>query len=331
MKKVAKLISKYFGLIIILFMVLGFVTPGSFKWIVSKIYGQSVINILLGIIMFGMGMTLSLEDFKIVLKRPLDVFKGTAAQFIIMPALAFLLAKAFGLEEALMVGVVLVGTSPGGTASNVITYMAGGDVALSVAMTTVSTLLAPILTPALTYLLIRQTISFDPVNMFISILQVVLLPIIVGLIVKAILKEKASFVEDYMPAVSTISIACIVGGVIGANSAKIINSLGVIVIVVILHNLLGYALGYLVAKMTGMDRKKSITLAIEVGMQNSGLAASLAASQFATMPLAAVPAALFSAWHNISGSILAWGIKTYEAKEAQAQSQTQTQTKTKNM
>ena len=293
-------------------MILGFVTPGAFKWVISKVFGQSVINILLGIIMFGMGMTLSLNDFKIVLKRPLDVLKGTAAQFIIMPVLAFLLSKAFGLEEALMVGVVLVGTCPGGTSSNVISYMAGGDVALSVAMTTVSTLLAPFLTPVLTYLLIKQTVSFSPVSMFISIIQVVLLPIALGLIVKAIIKQKANVVTDYMPAVSTISIACIGGGVIGANAAKILSSLGLIVVVVILHNICGYILGFLLGKVTGMDRKKSITLAVEVGMQNSGLAASLAASQFATMPLAAVPAALFSAWHNISGAIFAWGAKTFE-------------------
>jgi bile acid:Na+ symporter, BASS family len=320
MKNLAKLISKYFGLIIILFMILGFVTPSTFKWVTSKAFGQPVINLLLGIIMFGMGMTLSLNDFKLVLTRPLDVFKGAAAQFIIMPALAFLLGKVFGLEEALMVGVVLVGAAPGGTASNVITYMAGGDVALSVTMTTVSTLLAPFLTPALTYLLINKTVSFSPVSMFVSIVQVVFLPIALGLIVKAIIKEKAKVIEEYMPAVSTMAIACIVGGVIGANSAKIISSLGLIVVVVVLHNVLGYALGYCVGKFTGMGRKKSITVAVEVGMQNSGLAASLAASQFATMPLAAVPAALFSAWHNISGAILAWGAKTLEAKVVEAKS-----------
>ncbi|MTI57458.1 MAG: bile acid:sodium symporter family protein [Geosporobacter ferrireducens] len=319
LQKIARIISKYFGVIIIVFMILGFVTPGAFKWVTSKLFGQPVINILLGIIMFGMGMTLSLNDFKIVLKRPLDVLKGTAAQFIIMPVLALFLSKLFGLEEALMVGVVLVGTCPGGTASNVISYMAGGDVALSVAMTTVSTLLAPILTPTLTYLLIKQTVSFSPVSMFMSIIQVVLLPITVGLIVKAVIKEKADVVESYMPAVSTISIACIVGGVIGANAAKILSSLGLIVLVVILHNACGYALGFLVGKLTGMDRKKSITLAVEVGMQNSGLAASLAASQFAAMPLAAVPAALFSAWHNISGAIFAWVAKSLEKDTSHAQ------------
>ncbi|MDN5297610.1 MAG: bile acid:Na+ symporter, family [Clostridiales bacterium] len=312
--KIAKGISKYFGVIIIICMILGFIQPALFGWVLKKVFGQSMITILLGVIMFGMGMTLSLDDFKVVLQRPLDILKGTAAQFIIMPVLAVILSKLFGLEEALMVGVVLVGTCPGGTSSNVISYMAGGDVALSVAMTTVSTLLAPLLTPAITYFLIRQTVSFDPMSMFISIVQVVLLPIALGLIVKAVLKDKANVVNDIMPAISSLSIACIVGGVIGANAERIIGALGIIVIVIILHNLCGYALGYFVGKMTGMSRKKRITLAVEVGMQNSGLAASLAASQFAAMPMAAVPAALFSAWHNISGALFAAIVKSREAK-----------------
>ncbi len=319
MKNVAKLISKYFGIVIIVFMLLAFLEPGLFKWVTSQLFGQSVITILLGIIMFGMGMTLNIEDFKIVLKRPLDILKGTVAQFTIMPLLAFVLAKAFGLEEALMVGVVLVGTCPGGTSSNVISYMAGGDVALSVAMTTVSTLLAPILTPAITYLLIKQTVAFSPVGMFISIIQVVILPIALGLIIKSLIKDKADVLEDYLPAVSSIAIACIVGGVIGGNKERIIASFGLIVVVVVLHNVLGYLLGLAIGKLTGMDRRKSITIAVEVGMQNSGLATSLAASQFAAMPLAAVPGALFSAWHNVSGAVFAWIAKSMENKELKAQ------------
>ena len=319
MKGVARAISKYFGIIIILFMTVGFISPDVFNWVTSVVFGQSVINILLGVIMFGMGMTLSLEDFKLVLKRPLDVLKGTLAQFLIMPLIAFLLSKIFGLEEALMVGVVLVGTCPGGTSSNVISYMAGGDVALSLTMTTVSTLLAPILTPAITYLLIQETVSFSPLGMFVSILQVVILPITLGLVVRTILRETADTIEEYMPAVSSIAISCIVGGVIGANKEKILASFGLIVVVVILHNLLGYALGFFVGRMSGMDNRQSITVAIEVGMQNSGLATSLAASQFAAMPLAAVPGALFSAWHNISGAIFAWAAKSL--KEGKSQSQ----------
>lgn len=317
MKNVARLISKYFGIVIIAFLVVAFIEPSVFSWVTSQLFGQSVITILLGIIMFGMGMTLNLEDFKVVLKRPVDILKGTIAQFTIMPLMALALGLAFGLEEALLVGVVLVGTCPGGTSSNVISYMAGGDVALSVAMTTVSTLLAPILTPAITYLLIRQTVAFSPVGMFVSIVQVVILPIALGLIIKSIIKDKADALEDYLPAISSLAIACIVGGVIGGNKERIIASFGLIVVVVVLHNVFGYILGLGLGKLTGMDRRKSITIAVEVGMQNSGLATSLAASQFAAMPLAAVPGALFSAWHNVSGAIFAWIAKSTEAKSVE--------------
>lgn len=319
MKNVAKLISKYFGIIIILFMLMAFIEPGIFSWVTSQLFGQSVITLLLGIIMFGMGMTLNIEDFKIVLKRPLDILKGTLAQYTIMPLLALALSMMFGLEEALMVGVVLVGTCPGGTSSNVISYMAGGDVALSVAMTTVSTLLAPILTPAITYMLIRQSVTFSPIGMFTSIVQVVILPIALGLLLKSIIKDKADVLEDYLPAVSSIAIACIVGGVIGGNRERILASLGLIVVVVVLHNILGYLIGLGIGRLTGMDRRKSITIAVEVGMQNSGLATSLAASQFAAMPLAAVPGALFSAWHNVSGAVFAWIAKSIESREPNPQ------------
>ncbi len=319
MKNVAKLISKYFGIIIILFMLVAFIEPGIFSWVTSQLFGQSVITLLLGIIMFGMGMTLNIEDFKIVLKRPMDILKGTLAQYTIMPLLALALSMMFGLEEALMVGVVLVGTCPGGTSSNVISYMAGGDVALSVAMTTVSTLLAPILTPAITYMLIRQSVTFSPIGMFTSIVQVVILPIALGLLLKSIIKDKADVLEDYLPAVSSIAIACIVGGVIGGNRERILASLGLIVVVVVLHNILGYLIGLGIGRLTGMDRRKSITIAVEVGMQNSGLATSLAASQFAAMPLAAVPGALFSAWHNVSGAVFAWIAKSIESREPNPQ------------
>jgi BASS family bile acid:Na+ symporter len=318
-KNVAKLISKYFGIIIILFMLVAFIEPGIFSWVTSQLFGQSVITLLLGIIMFGMGMTLNIEDFKIVLKRPMDILKGTLAQYTIMPLLALALSMMFGLEEALMVGVVLVGTCPGGTSSNVISYMAGGDVALSVAMTTVSTLLAPILTPAITYMLIRQSVTFSPIGMFTSIVQVVILPIALGLLLKSIIKDKADVLEDYLPAVSSIAIACIVGGVIGGNRERILASLGLIVVVVVLHNILGYLIGLGIGRLTGMDRRKSITIAVEVGMQNSGLATSLAASQFAAMPLAAVPGALFSAWHNVSGAVFAWIAKSIESREPNPQ------------
>lgn len=295
---------------------MGFVMPDKFTWVTSKIGDQPVINILLGLIMFGMGVTLTVDDFKEVLKRPKDIVKAGAAQFTIMASLAFILSKLFGLEEGLMIGVVLVGTCPGGTASNVITYLAGGDVALSVAMTTFSTILAPVLTPAITYILIKESIEFSPVGMFISILQVVILPIALGLVVKYILKEKSQIIEEYMPGLSSLAISCTVAGVIAGNVDTILSSLGIVVVVVIIHNLLGIFLGYFIGKITGMGRRQSITLGIEVGLQNSGLASSLAATHFPTMPIATVPAALFSAWQNIAGSIFAWYMKSREAKEA---------------
>ena len=319
MKRIINLISKNHGIVLIIFTIFAFLSPQLFMWVTQKVFGQSVINILLGVIMFGMGVTLTLNDFKVVLKRPLDVAKAGFFQFTIMPLLAFLLSKMFKLDDALMVGVVLVGTCPGGTASNVITYLAGGDVALSVAMTTFSTIFAPIITPMVTYLLINQTITFSPKGMFISIVQIVIVPIALGLLIKSILKEKASTAEDYMPALSSIAISSVVAGIIAANVDSILSSLGIIIIVVIIHNLLGLGLGFLAGKLTGMDRKQSITLAIEVGLQNSGLASSLAATHFPLMPLAAIPGALFSAWQNIAGSIFAWYMKLNESKVEQAE------------
>ena len=159
MKKLCAMIGKYFGIIAILFLILGFTMPENFKWVLSKVGGISVLTFLLGIVMFGMGTTLSVKDFVLVFKRPRDVFLGAVAQFFIMPFLAFSLATIFQLDPALTAGVILVGTCPGGTSSNVITFMSKGDVALSVTMTSVSTVLSPILTPAITYLLIGTKIE----------------------------------------------------------------------------------------------------------------------------------------------------------------------------
>lgn len=315
MKKFVNLISKNHGIVLIIFTILAFLSPSSFLWVLGTFLGQPVINMFLGIIMFGMGITLTLDDFKIVLKRPLDVVKAGFFQFTIMPLLAFLLSRAFGLEDALMVGVILVGTTPGGTASNVITYLAGGDVALSVAMTTFSTILAPILTPAIVHFLIGETITFSPVGMFISIIQIVILPIALGLALKYLLKEKSRAIEEYMPAFSSLAISVVVAGIIAGNVEAIIEYIGVIAIVVIIHNVLGLAIGYYAGKLTGMGHAQSITLAIEVGLQNSGLASSLAATHFPTMSLATVPGALFSAWQNIAGSIFAWYMKRQELKK----------------
>ncbi len=300
------MIGKYFGIIAILFLILGFTMPENFKWVLSKVGGISVLTFLLGIVMFGMGTTLSVKDFVLVFKRPRDVFLGAVAQFFIMPFLAFTLANIFQLDPALTAGVILVGTCPGGTSSNVITFMSKGDVALSVTMTSVSTVLSPILTPAITYLLIGTKIAFDPVGMFLSIVQIVIVPICLGVAVKTFLPKLAAAATDYTPAISSIAISLIIAGVIGASKNAIVANFGIILLVVILHNCLGYALGFAVARFTGLSWKKAVALSIEVGMQNSGLAVGLAKAHFAAMPAATVPGAIFSAWHNISGAMLAW-------------------------
>lgn len=299
------MIGKYFGIIAILFLILGFTMPENFKWVLSKVGGISVLTFLLGIVMFGMGTTLSVKDFVLVFKRPRDVFLGAVAQFFIMPFLAFSLATIFQLDPALTAGVILVGTCPGGTSSNVITFMSKGDVALSVTMTSVSTVLSPILTPAITYLLIGTKIAFDPVGMFLSIVQIVIVPICLGVAVKTFLPKLAAAATDYTPAISSIAISLIIAGVIGASKNAIVANFGIILLVVILHNCLGYALGFAVARLTGLSWKKAVALSIEVGMQNSGLAVGLAKAHFAAMPAATVPGAIFSAWHNISGAMLA--------------------------
>lgn len=311
MKQICKLIGKYFGLMAVLFLALGMIMPQNFLWVLGKVQGVGVLSVLLGVVMFGMGTTLNLKDFELVLKRPLDVLIGVCAQFLIMPGLAYLIATAFGLDPALTAGVVLVGTCPGGTSSNVITFMSKGDIALSVTMTSVSTVLSPILTPFITYQIIGQKIAFDPMGMFFSIVQIVIVPICLGLAVKAFLPKLAEAATDYLPAVSGIAISLIIAGVIGASRDNILKTSSVIIMVVVLHNCLGYLLGFGLARLTGMSWRKAIALSVEVGMQNSGLATGLAKAHFSAMPMATVPGAIFSAWHNISGALLAWIFQNY--------------------
>ena len=264
MKKICKFISDYMGALVLLSAIVALAFPemvGHVK--------PTVINPLLGVIMFGMGLTLRADDFRIVFSRPKDVVIGCLAQFTVMPLLAWTLARVFQLDEALTVGVVLVGCCPGGTASNVITYLARGDVALSVGMTGVSTLLAPLLTPLLVWLLAGKTVDVNVVGMLLSILWVVILPIVAGLIVKRLW-----------------------GGLI-------------IILVVMLHNVCGLSVGYAIGSLLRMSAPKRRAVCIEVGMQNSGLASSLATLHFAAYPMATIPGAIFSVWHNISGAIVA--------------------------
>ena len=289
------------GILVLLAAVLALVFPDSLRQI-----RPTVINYLLGVVMFGMGLTLNLQDFKIVFSRPKDVIIGCLAQFTIMPLLAWILARLFSLDEALALGVVLVGCCPGGTASNVITYLAKGDLALSVGMTGVSTLFAPFLTPLLTWALAGKSVNVDVVGMLLSILWVVILPIVVGLIVKGLWPNFTKKATDYLPAFSSIAIAMIVAIIISANANKLLAGGSIIVLVVILHNLCGLSLGYLIGRLLGLSEAKKRAISIEVGMQNAGLGTNLAMTFFvATNPMAVVPCAISCAWHSISGTILA--------------------------
>ncbi|MBR7180978.1 MAG: bile acid:sodium symporter family protein [Kiritimatiellae bacterium] len=265
----------------------------------------TLISILLGIVMFGMGLATKLEDFKVVFSRPRDIAIGCAAQFTVMPALAWALSRLFGLDEALTVGVVLVGCCPGGTASNVITYLAKGDLALSVGMTGVSTLLAPFLTPVLTLLLAGKTVHVNTLGMFVGILWVVIMPILLGFAAKRFFPKATARAVRFMPTVSSVAIAVIIALVVAANAKRLLAGGATIFVVVILHNVCGLALGYLIAAAMRLAEPKRRALCIEVGMQNSGLAASLAAVHFAAYPMAAVPGAIFSVWHNVSGAFVA--------------------------
>lgn len=300
LEKISDFFGKYMAVIVLVVAALALFVPSSCLWIQT-----SWVNYLLMIVMFGMGLTLKLEDFKLVFTRPKDILFGCVAQFTVMPLLAFALGKIFHLDPALLAGVVLVGTCPGGTSSNVITYLSKGDVALSVGMTSVNTLLAPILTPAITYLLLRTTVTVNALSMFLSIIKVVIIPIALGFIINKFFGKVTQKLVKVLPSVSVIAICLIVAAVVSHNSEKILTTGAIVFVVVILHNLLGYACGFGLGKLLRMSVPKTKAISVEIGMQNSGLATSLAGTAFPDLAMATVPGAIFSVWHNISGAILA--------------------------
>ena len=299
LEKINYLIGKYMAVLIIAAAAFALLLPASGNWI-----DPGWINYLLMAVMLGMGLTLDIKDFAAVFTRPKEIILGCAAQFTIMPLLAFVLCKTFSLDTALTAGVILVGTCPGGTSSNVITYLSKGDVALSVGMTTVNTLLAPLLTPAITYLLLRTSIDVDVWGMFLSIIKVVIVPVILGFIINRLLGERAKKAAKALPLVSVTAITLILMCVVSHNSEKILSYGALILAVVILHNLLGYLCGFGLGKLLHLELAKVKALSVEIGMQNSGLASSLAVTAFPDLSAATVPGALFSVWHNISGALL---------------------------
>jgi len=288
------------GGLVLLLVVLALLMPAPFAAI-----DLWVINPMLGLIMFGMGMTLSPQDFRIVFSRPKDVIIGCAAQFTVMPLLAWVLSWLFDLPPELALGVILVGCCPGGTASNVITYLAKGDLALSVGMTATSTVLAPLMTPLLTWLMAGKFVDVDAVAMLMSIVYVVIGPIAAGFLIQRYMPRFTRWAVAYLPAFSSLMIALLVAIIVGHNAGQLLKGGMVVVLVVILHNIGGFSLGYVLGRLLGLSDDKRKAISIEVGMQNSGLASSLATIHFAAYPMAVVPGAIFSVWHNVCGAFVA--------------------------
>jgi BASS family bile acid:Na+ symporter len=297
LESVSRFVGNTFAWWVLLFAVVAFFLPHQFVWL-----GKYTIY-LLGVVMFGMGLTLSPSDFREVLRRPKDVAIGVASHFIVMPLLAYLICLVLRLPPDIAVGVILVGSCPSGTSSNVMTFLARGDVSLAVAIASVSTILAPIVTPALIYLFASKWVAVNPYSLFWQIVQVIIIPIALGLIIKSIFRGTAKASSKVLPLVSAIAIIAIVAGVVSGSHKQIAATGFLIFVAVVLHNVCGFLLGYLLAKLMRMELPKRVAVSLEVGMQNSALGVASAKAHF--NPVAAVPSAIFSVWHNISGAILA--------------------------
>ena len=316
LQKVSKFLSDYTSIVVIAIAVITFFVPGMMAWVNNMLFVDFVANkftnqsIIIGIIMFSMGLTLTAQDFKILAKRPFDICVGAIAQYLIMPFLALGITKALALPDAIGLGLILVGCCPGGVSSNIMSYLCGGDVAFSVGMTTVSTILSPFMTPFLVSLLASGThISISALPMFVSIVETVILPVAIGFLLNYLFGKKKLFMElqKVMPGIAVLGLACVVGGVVSSQGSKFFESGVVIFVAVLLHNGLGYLLGYGAGKLVGMNTAKKRTISIEVGMQNAGLATNLATTpaQFASAPESAIICAVSCTWHSISGTLLA--------------------------
>jgi BASS family bile acid:Na+ symporter len=296
-RKMLKKFTSLFPLWAILLSAVAYVYPEYFA------PHNNLIVPFLSIIMLGMGVTLSIDSFLAVLKRPYVVVLGTLMQYTLMPIAAWIVCLALKLPPDLMAGVILLGCCPGGTASNVICYLAKGDVALSIVLTSVSTMIAFIATPFLTWLFIGQTVDVNITGMLVSVVNIVIIPVVLGLAINYFFEARIKAVKDIFPAISATAIVIIVAVIIGTNSENLEKSGLLVLLAVILHNSLGLAGGYGVAKALKFSEKEARTLAIEVGMQNSGLSVALAIKHFTAA--AALPGAIFSIWHNLSGAFLA--------------------------
>ena len=306
LQNLSRWLAAHASLFIIAIAVLTFFLPDLFCWV----HGNTQ-TVILGIIMLTMGLTLTTDDLRILLRRPFDILLGTCAQFFLMPCIAYMLVKVFHLEPALALGILLVGCCPGGVSSNIMSYLCRGDVAFSVGMTCASTLLAPVMTPLLMELTAGEIIEIDAIGMFRNILIVTIIPVGMGCFLNYTFSRNKHFpvVQSLMPGLSVISLACIVGGVISTvHDTLVARGLMLFLwtfVVVFCHNSLGYLLGYFTGMAAKFNTAKRRTISIEVGMQNAGLATDLAGTFFAAQPLAVLPCAISCAWHSISGTIMA--------------------------
>lgn len=324
--RISSILARFTSPFIILTAVVAFLCPDLFSWVQS---GQTA-SVILGLIMLTMGCTLRVDDFRILLHRPMDILIGSVAQFTIMPLVAYTLAQAFHLNAFLTAGIIMVGCCPGGVSSNLMSYLCKGDVAYSVGMTTVSTILSPFVTPLLMLRLAGAEIEVDAWGMFQNILIITLLPVTIGCAFNYFFGHTKHFqqMQNIMPGISVLALACIVGGVIFQVYPQLLQNgwslIGLTLLVVTFHNGIGYLLGYIVALLFRFTTPKSRTLSLEVGMQNAGMATVLASrflsspAQIAINPLAAVavvPCALSCIYHSISGTLLANFFTFFDKKE----------------
>ncbi len=301
LRAVSRAASKYFVVWVVILAGLALVRPDPFIPVLDYV------SPLLGLIMLGMGLTLQPADFQRLIKEPVDIGIGAVTQWLVMPAAAYGLYVLLDLPDAVGTGLILVGAAPGGTASNVMAYLGRGDVALSVAITTLTTLAAPIVMPAWVVFTLGEQINVTFAEMFQSIIQIVIIPVFLGFTIRYLLDryspKAAEIGTDVFPVISVAAIVAIVAGVVGANVDNILTAGLLVLVAVVTHNAIGLGSGYGVGRATGMSTDRVRTCAFEVGLQNSGLAVALATTLFE--PAAALIPALFSVWHNITGPALA--------------------------
>ncbi len=291
------LFERNFILIAVVMSAVALVYPPTFTWV------KPHIPLGLGVIMFGMGLTLEFGDFVEILRKWPLVGLGMVLQYAIMPVLAVIISRVLGLPPDITIGMIVVGACPGGTASNVIAYLSKANVPLSVTITLASTCIAPVLTPAIIYLLLERQVEIDFWSMVTSVFWIVVFPLIDGLILRRLFRRWLEPFLRWFPSLSIIVIALLIACIIGLNQATLLGLPLLALLAVVLHNSLGLAAGYGLARLVHCNKRDARTLAIEVGMQNSGLGVALAVKHFGVAT--ALPGALFSLWHNISGVTLA--------------------------